>query len=165
MLRNKHCDCLPGLIVLNCSNSIKYDVPFIADGIWHHICVTWTSVEGKVQWFLDGALKNAVSGYGTNIIVPGDGILRIGQRQTDLGESHSNDFPFEGMLTRINIWSTVLVESVIEALAKGPGAEIGDVVSWRDLRTSIFSGEVTVQQGADLQPLGKTCKIFYAVSR
>ena len=138
-----------------CSGSIKYPVPEIIDDVWHHLCVTWTNVDGKTQWFMDGALRYAESGYQTNITIPGGGILRIGQKQIAFGGSHHDDFPFQGKFTRINIWRQVLADSVIEALAKRPGAEIGDLVSWRDLRTSVFSGEVSAQDGADLRPLGE----------
>ena len=113
-------------------------------------------MDGKVQWFLDGVLKYSITGYQNSITVPGGGVLRIGQKQTALGGSHDNSFPFQGMLTRVNIWSTLLADSAIEALAKEPGPEIGDLVSWRGLRTSAFNGEVTAKAGANLQLMGKS---------
>lgn len=112
-------------------------------------------MDGKTQWFLDGALKYTESGYQSNITVPGGGILRIGQHQSAFGGSHVLNYSFQGRLTRLNIWDAVLAHSLIEALAKGPGAEIGDVVSWRKLRTAVFSGEVAVHNGAVLQLQGK----------
>lgn len=156
------CACLDIIAIVNCtswciiSNSKSYHLPGMNGGLWHHICLTWSSFLGKVQFFLDGSRIKTISGYRENATVPEGGILRIGQKQLEVGGSHSSSKAYEGELTRINIWNTVLADSVIEALALTPGAEIGNFLSWRDIRTSIFSGLVSIQDGADPQPLGKT---------
>ena len=153
---SKNAGALLCIYLLNCSEYTQFKVPELVDDIWHHLSVTWTNVDGKVQWFLDGVLKYSVTGYQSSVTVPGGGVLRLGQRQTAFGGSHDNNFPFQGMLTRINIWSTLLADSAIEALAKEPGPEIGNLVSWRDLRTSAFNGEVTAKDGAGLHLMGKS---------
>ena len=157
-----NCACLDTIAIVNCtslciiSNYKRCYLPGMNGGLWHHICLTWSSFLGKVQFFLDGSRIKTISGYRENVTVPEGGILRIGQRQLEVGGSHSSIKAYEGQLTRINIWNTVLADSVIEALALTPGAEIGNFLSWRDIRTSIFSGLVSIQDGADPQPLGKT---------
>ncbi|KAL9959751.1 hypothetical protein ACROYT_G033106 [Oculina patagonica] len=140
------------LRIMDSSNvDINYHQPPIVDDLWHHVCITWTNVDGKTQLFLDGVLKYDVSGYKVDITIPSGGILRIGQRQRDFGGNHNLKYSYHGKLAKMNMWSTVLHGSAIVALLRSPGAENGDVISWKDIRTSLINGNVIVQDVANMQ--------------
>ena len=111
-------------------------------------------MDGKVQFFLDGVIKKDVSGYKVDITIPSGGILRIGQIQTTLGGDHKSGRGYHGKFAKMNIWSTVLHGSAIVALLRSPGAENGDVISWRDIRTSLINGSVIVQNVTNMQLTG-----------
>ena len=138
--------------------SIVYDQPPITDDQWHHVCITWTNVDGKVLVFLDGALKKTALGYEVDVTIPSGGILRIGQQQRELGGDHNPVQSYHGKFTKLNMWSTVLDKSVIVALSRSPGAESGDVISWGDMRTALINGNVMVQDVASMQLTGETIK-------
>ncbi|KAL9959753.1 hypothetical protein ACROYT_G033108 [Oculina patagonica] len=129
----------------------KHYLPPIVDDLWHHMCITWTNVDGKTQLFLDGVLKYDVSGFNVDVIIPSGGILRIGQMQTTLGGGHSPQYSYQGKLAKMNMWSSVLDGSAIVALLRNPGAENGDVISWKDIRTALINGNVLVQDVANMQ--------------
>ena len=105
--------------------------------------------------FLDGVLKYTASGYQVGVTIPSGGIARIGQQQKTPGGDHSSSKSYRGQFAKMNMWSTVLHGSAIVALLRSPGAENGDVISWKDMRTALINGNVMVQQVADMQLIGK----------
>lgn len=118
-------------------------------------------MDGKAQFFLDGVLIYAVSGYKVDVIIPNGGIMRIGQQQRELGGSHSPGYSYHGKFAKMNMWNTVLHGSAIVALLRSPGAENGDIISWRDMRTALISGNVMVQDATSMQLTGDTIAISY----
>ena len=103
---------------------------------------------------MDGVLIKHLTGFRINLAIPSGGILRIGQTQDVLGGNHRPGLAYHGKLAHLNIWSAVLTDSVIVALSKGPGAENGDVVSWRSLRT-MTHGNVAVEGVDNLRFTGE----------
>ena len=140
---------------------LVYHLPPITDDQWHHVCITWTNVNGKALVFLDGVLKYAASGYKVDVTIPGGGVVRIGQQQSVLGGNHKPQYSFHGKFAKINMWSTSLDASVIAALSSSPGVENGDAISWRDMRTALISGNVMVQDASRMQLTGDTRAISY----
>ena len=143
------------------SNQLIYRLPPINDDQWHHICITWTNVNGKAVFFFDGVLKYTALGYKVDVTIPGGGIMRIGQQQGVLGGNHDPKFSYVGKFAKINMWSTALDDSVIVALSSSPGAENGDAISWRGMRTAVISGNVVVQDVDNMQLTGDTIAISY----
>ena len=135
-----------------------YSHPPIFDDLWHHVCITWTRVDGKVQFFLDGVLKYAALGYKVDVGITAGGNVRIGQLQTSLGGNNPS-YSYHGKLAKLNMWSTVLNESAIVTLFRNPGAENGDLISWKKMRTAAIHGNVTVQKATTIQFTGKTAII------
>ena len=125
------------------------------------MCITWTNVNGKTLVFLDGVLKYAALGYKVGITIPSGGIMRIGQQQRVLGGDHNPSQSYRGKFTKINMWSAALDGSVIVALSSSPGAENGDTISWRDMRTALINGNVMIKDIANMQLTGDTRTIFY----
>ena len=143
--------------------SNNYRLPPTTDDLWHHFCATWSNTEGNARVFFDGVLKSSKWGYQVNIVIPAGGILRIGQNQIAFGGDHNPVYSYHGKFARINMWSKVLDDSAIVALARGSGAENGDIISWRDLRTRTH-GNVAVQSG-NLQLTGGGLLIYLNSTR
>ena len=143
------------------SNNPICHLPPITDDQWHHVCITWTNVNGKVLVFLDGVLKYTASGYKVDVTIPSGGIMRIGQQQTVLGGDHNPGVSYGGKFAKINMWSTALNSSVIVALWSSPGAENGDAISWRGMRTALINGNVMVQNVSNMQLTGDTIAVSY----
>ena len=138
------------------SSYLNYRLPPINDDQWHHLCITWTNVNGKVLVFLDGVLKYTALGYKVDVTIPSRGIMRIGQQQRVLGGDHNPGVSYGGKFAKINMWSTALNSSVIVALWSSPGAENGDAISWRGMRTALINGNVMVQDMDNMQLTGDT---------
>ena len=83
-------------------------------GMWHHVCVTWTSDGGTYQIYRDGGLAFTQSGYSANKILRGGGKLVLGQKQTNVGGGFSKTYSFKGDMSDFNMWSTVLESDTIK---------------------------------------------------
>ena len=118
------------------------------------MCITWTRVDGKVQFFLDGVLKQAALEYMVDVGITAGGNVRIGQLQKSLGGNNPS-YSYHGNLAKFNMWSTVLNKSAIVALFRNPGAENGDLISWKNMRTAAIHGNVTVQNATTIQFAGE----------
>lgn len=51
------------------------------DGEWHFICVTWTSVAGKYEIYIDGSLRDSGSNLSTDLFIEANGTVIVGQEQ------------------------------------------------------------------------------------
>ena len=87
--------------------------------------------------------------------------MRIGQQQRVLGGDHIPEVSYSGEFAKINMWSTALDSSVIVALWSSPGAENGDTISWRSMRTALINGNVKVQNVSNMQLTGDTIAVSY----
>ena len=79
----------------------------------------------------------------TGKTVPGNGTLRLGVLQSSEGIVDTSKFLFVGNLSHVNMWSRVLSPTSIEAMARGPGADSGDIMSWQSLKSKA-RGDVQV---------------------
>ena len=136
------------------SESVYLKSPLTVDDLWHHVCVTWTSVDGKIRLFFDGVLNSAPMEH-NGVVIAGGGNLTIGQRSTSIGRNYSPQHSFRGKLAKFNLWSRVLNENVIVALFRNPAAEIGDLISWRNIRTASIFGNVVVKNVSTIPFTGK----------
>lgn len=64
---------------MNGSNIIT-DI-IVNDGMWHFICVAWTSNEGFYEVYLDGGLYQTGFNLSTGSVIEANGTLIIGQEQ------------------------------------------------------------------------------------
>ncbi|XP_043842375.1 adhesion G-protein coupled receptor D2 [Dromiciops gliroides] len=81
---------------------------FSADGMWHHVCVTWEEQSGHWALVADGKLqKGAQSLSPAQSLAPG-GMFVIGQDQDSLGGGFKKEEAFRGNITNLNVWGQVL---------------------------------------------------------
>ena len=93
------------------------------DGGWHHVCTSWTSVDGR------GAIS--IDGSQTSFLGIGNGTKFTGGGKVFIGNTHVLDPPqLEGEITYMNLWDKVLSNARIENLALSCSAEAGNVLQW-----------------------------------
>jgi len=70
--------CKPPLLLFICrlvvyvNNERRVTGLKVNDGLWHHVVVCWTSVQGMWQIFLDGVLVNSGSLLAADTAISGD---------------------------------------------------------------------------------------------
>ncbi|XP_077983818.1 uncharacterized protein LOC144438597 [Glandiceps talaboti] len=128
----------PTMSVTILSHDVIKVVPSLADLEFHHMCVTWESLNGNLKMYNDGILFNHVpnqhkgktlNSYSENVQ------LSLGQTyagfQSFLGPSH-----FYGDIIHLNMWSSVLEDSEIEQVGVDYGRWCGDLLGWTAITES-----------------------------
>ncbi|XP_073480488.1 C-reactive protein-like [Aquarana catesbeiana] len=108
---------------------------------WRHICVTWDSDTGVVQFWANGKLyPRKVLSKGSSI----NGITSIvlGQVHNNLGEIMTSSFSFFGEISDVHMWDVVLTPRDIQKVISGD--RYGNVISWKSLVYEMI-GEVLLQ--------------------
>ena len=108
------------------------------------MCITWTNIEGKLNFYIDGALKRAKTGFKSGAVIKGGGVVVIGQDQDSLGGSFDVLQSFAGLLSHVNVWNFVLRTFALVDMATGFGTEAGNTIAWKDLVRSQAYGRVKV---------------------
>lgn len=116
----------------------------VLDKHWHHVCITWTNIEGKLNFYIDGALKRAKTEFKKGAVIKGGGVVVIGQDQDSLGGSFHVLQSFAGLLSHVNVWNFVLRTFALVDMATGFGTEAGNTIAWKDLVRSQAYGQTKV---------------------
>ncbi|GAB1300702.1 Pentraxin-4 [Apodemus speciosus] len=78
----------------------------LLDGQWHHICIIWTSVEGKYWLHIDRRMVATGSRFREGYEIPPGGSLVLGQEQDTVGEvanlASGKELPTGAILTLTN---------------------------------------------------------------
>ena len=72
------------------------DAKKLNNDMWYHIAVTWKSEGGEWKIYIDSFLEVEGKGLQSDTIIPGGGILVIGQEQDCLGGCFSSSQEFIG---------------------------------------------------------------------
>ncbi|XP_061487863.1 sushi, von Willebrand factor type A, EGF and pentraxin domain-containing protein 1 isoform X2 [Rhineura floridana] len=145
------------VLYVNGKESIT-DCPSVNDGNWHHIAVTWTSIDGAWRVYIDGKLSDGGSGLSIGSEIPGGGALVLGQEQDQRGEGFNPAESFVGSISQLNIWGYVLSQEQVKSLATSCPDDLqkGNVLAWPDFLPGVV-GRVKIDSKsifcADCQPL------------
>ncbi|KAM8841383.1 uncharacterized protein AB9W97_001723 isoform 2-T2 [Spinachia spinachia] len=125
--------------LLICDKAVTLPIT-MADGKWHHVCVTWTTRDGVWEAYQDGVKK----GSGQNLsawrpIEPG-GTFILGQEQDTMGGRFDVTQSFVGEMSDLQFWSRVLPASEISTQATCGGHLVGDVMSWSEESVELHGG-------------------------
>lgn len=77
------------------------DLKSLNDGKWYLVTVTWKSEGGAWNMYLNDQLEDSGENLATGQVIPGGGVLVIGQEQDTLGGGFSASQEFLGMLSQI----------------------------------------------------------------
>ncbi|XP_038067159.1 sushi, von Willebrand factor type A, EGF and pentraxin domain-containing protein 1-like [Patiria miniata] len=113
------------------------------DGVWHHVAVTWSSIDGEWVIYKDGDVVDWGEGLAEGAVIPGGGVFVLGQEQDSIGGDFASSEAFVGELTLLHVWARVLSSREIAGLLRDchrPDLE-GAVLAWPDVLLNIY-GEV-----------------------
>uniref|UniRef100_A0A3P9A173 Pentraxin (PTX) domain-containing protein n=1 Tax=Esox lucius TaxID=8010 RepID=A0A3P9A173_ESOLU len=119
-------------------------VDSVLDGRWHHLCVLWSSIEGRFWHYTDRRLTSAGSRFRKGYEVSGGGSVVLGAEQDKSGGGFDPAEGFVGRLAGFMVWDRVLSPGEVTGVATGKGVPRGMVLGLRDVE-GVYGG---VQQVA-----------------
>ncbi|XP_060734366.1 pentraxin-related protein PTX3 [Tachysurus vachellii] len=110
------------------------------EGLWGHLCGTWSSEQGLASLWVDGHKAASSPGVAEGHEIPADGVTILGQEYVGDGlakrfgiqETKAGE-PFTGKLSGVNVWDRVLDENEILEQAQEDGMSCGsrgNLVAW-----------------------------------
>ncbi|XP_015764441.1 PREDICTED: neuronal pentraxin-1-like isoform X3 [Acropora digitifera] len=118
---------------------------------WHHVCVVWSTSDGRFEFFQDGVVKERKTEFRKNYSIMSKGSLVLGQDQIDRN-SFNLSKSFEGKLYNFNIWNRTLSKMTILRKFKNCRERGGNVIRWRRFERGV-KGNVKVVRPS-------TCVLF-----
>ncbi|CAB3367991.1 Hypothetical predicted protein [Cloeon dipterum] len=86
------------------------------DGLWHLVCLLWSSQEGSWLLYKDGVRAEGGRGLATKTSIPGGGTLVLGQEQDSPGGSFNAEQSFLGRLGPVAMWPTLLSDDQLATI-------------------------------------------------
>ncbi|XP_041062852.1 pentraxin-4 [Carcharodon carcharias] len=105
----------------------------LLDGQWHHVCIIWSSFEGKYWYYIDRHLAAAGSKFQKGYEIPAGGTLIIGQEQDNMGGGFDYTESFVGNLAGFTIWNRALTPGEIPSITTGKSLPGGRVLTFSDV--------------------------------
>ncbi|XP_067162635.1 pentraxin-4 [Apteryx mantelli] len=104
----------------------------LLDGKWHHLCLIWSSDQGKYRFYVDRRLLAAGSGFQQGYEIPAGGSLVLGQEQDEVGRDFDPSEAFVGQLAGLALWSRALMPGEVASMATGQGLPPGPLLTLAD---------------------------------
>ncbi|XP_028616863.1 pentraxin-4 isoform X2 [Grammomys surdaster] len=101
----------------------------LLDGQWHHICIIWTSVEGKYWLHIDRRIVATGSRFREGYEIPPGGSLVLGQEQDTVGGKFDSSEAFVGAISGLAIWDRALFPREVANLATGKELPTGAILT------------------------------------
>uniref|UniRef100_A0A8B9PVI9 Neuronal pentraxin receptor n=1 Tax=Apteryx owenii TaxID=8824 RepID=A0A8B9PVI9_APTOW len=112
----------------------------LKDKAWHHICVAWTTRDGKWAAYQDGEQRGASENLASWHAIKPQGVIILGQEQDTLGGRFDATQAFVGEITQFGIWDHMLAPAEILAMANCTSHLQGNVIQWDDQVVEVFGG-------------------------
>ncbi|XP_048408518.1 pentraxin-4 [Stegostoma tigrinum] len=112
----------------------------LLDGRWHHVCIIWSSFEGKYWYYIDRRLAATGSKFRKGYEIPAGGTLIIGQEQDNMGGGFDDNESFIGTLAGFTIWNRALSPGEISGITTGKSLPGGQILTFNNV--SALNGEV-----------------------
>uniref|UniRef100_UPI00398EBCE5 neuronal pentraxin receptor n=1 Tax=Xenopus tropicalis TaxID=8364 RepID=UPI00398EBCE5 len=112
----------------------------LKDGMWHHICVAWTTRDGMWTAFQDGKKKGSNDNLSAWHPIKPNGVIIFGQEQDTLGGRFDATQAFVGEVAQFNMWDRVLTQTEIEGIANCTAPLVGNLIHWDDRQVDVFGG-------------------------
>ncbi|XP_037648244.1 pentraxin-4 [Sebastes umbrosus] len=106
----------------------------LLDARWHHLCVLWSSIQGRFWHYNDRRLTSSGSNFRKGWEIPGGGSVVLGQEQDTVGGGFDPAEGFAGRVAGFRVWSRVLSPSEVEGVAAGRGVPRGVVLGMEDIK-------------------------------
>ncbi|XP_015834822.1 sushi, von Willebrand factor type A, EGF and pentraxin domain-containing protein 1 isoform X1 [Tribolium castaneum] len=132
-------------LVLYVNNQYAVTDVLLNDGLWHHLCVTWTSHKGLFGLYVDGKMIKSGPGLATGSEIAGGGNMVIGQEQDILGGHFSQSETFVGRMAYFDVWSKQLtVDEIQSHMTDCHEVAFGDVFGWPEAQNHV-EGNVKIE--------------------
>nr|XP_020502631.1 pentraxin-4-like [Labrus bergylta] len=112
----------------------------LLDARWHHLCILWSSIQGRFWHYSDQHLISSGSNFRKGWEVPGGGSLVLGQEQDIVAGGFDAAEGFAGQMAGFRVWKRVLSPAEVEGVAEGRGVPRGVVLGMEDIKE--LHGEV-----------------------
>lgn len=109
----------------------------INDGLWHFVCVTWSSHNGFYEIYLDGKLYINGMSLSAGSVIAGGGSLTIGQEQDEVGTGFSETESFIGTMSYLDIWNYTLRPRDIQEFYMSCEPYFGNLIPWTAFKLNI----------------------------
>ncbi|XP_029365195.1 pentraxin-4 isoform X2 [Echeneis naucrates] len=106
----------------------------LLDSGWHHLCVVWSSIQGRFWYYSDRRLITSGSNFRKGWEIPGGGSVVLGQEQDTVGGGFDSAEGFAGQVAGFRVWNRVLSPSEVEGVAAGRGVPRGVVLDMEDIK-------------------------------
>ncbi|KAL7849666.1 hypothetical protein SRHO_G00190150 [Serrasalmus rhombeus] len=103
------------------------------DGQWHHMCVVWSSIEGRFWHYIDRRLISTGSKFQKGYEIPPGGSMILGQEQDTVGGGFDQAEAFVGRLAGFALWTRALSPGEVSGLATGKGVPRGAALTLDDV--------------------------------
>ncbi|XP_072277205.1 neuronal pentraxin receptor [Pyxicephalus adspersus] len=114
----------------------------LKDGMWHHICVAWTTRDGMWTAFQDGKKKGSNENLSAWHPIKPNGVIIFGQEQDAVGGRFDATQAFVGEVSQFNMWDRVLTNREIEGIANCTMPLSGNLIHWDDRQVDVFGGAI-----------------------
>ncbi|XP_030591320.1 uncharacterized protein ptx4 [Archocentrus centrarchus] len=112
----------------------RLQVSALLDARWHHLCVVWSSIDGRFWHYNNHLLASSGSDFRKGWEIPGGGAVVLGQEQDSVGGGFDPAEGFAGQLAGFRLWNRVLSPSEVEGVAAGRGVPRGVVLGMEDIQ-------------------------------
>ena len=76
---------------------------WFSDSNWHHVGITWASIDGQWAIYMDGSVRRSGTGFMTGSFIRGSGALVLGQEQDSFAGSFTQTQAFVGDLSQVQL--------------------------------------------------------------
>lgn len=112
----------------------RLPVSSLLDARWHHLCIVWSSIQGRFWHYIDQRLTSSGSNFRKGWEIPGGGSVVLGQEQDTVGGGFDPAEGFSGQVAGFRVWNRVLSPSEVEGVAQGRGVPRGVVLDMEDIK-------------------------------
>uniref|UniRef100_A0A3Q3KZJ8 Pentraxin 4 n=1 Tax=Mastacembelus armatus TaxID=205130 RepID=A0A3Q3KZJ8_9TELE len=112
----------------------RLPVSSLLDAHWHHLCVLWSSIQGRFWYYNDRHLTSSGSNFRKGWEIPGGGSVVLGQEQDSVGGGFDPAEGFAGQMAGFRVWNRVLSPSEVKGVAEGRGVPRGVVLCMEDIK-------------------------------
>ncbi|KAM4651830.1 neuronal pentraxin receptor [Discoglossus pictus] len=112
----------------------------LKDGMWHHVCVSWTTRDGMWTAYQDGKKKGSNENLSAWHPIKPNGVIIFGQEQDTLGGRFDATQAFVGEVAQFNMWDRALSVTEIEGIANCTTTFSGNLIQWDDRQVEAFGG-------------------------
>ncbi|XP_041532627.1 pentraxin-4 isoform X1 [Microtus oregoni] len=101
----------------------------LLDGQWHHVCIIWTSVEGRYWLHVDRRIAATGAHFREGYEIPPGGSLVLGQEQDTMGGQFDSSEAFVGSISGLAIWDRALAPREVANLVTGKELPTGVILT------------------------------------